>query len=158
MIRVAILIAALVATWLVWSGLLKGLLLFLGVLSVGLTVWISLRMRLTAQGTFLLDLAPRLLAFWGWLFKEIVRSNFRVARIILDPRLPISPTLVTLDSPAAGPIGQATIANCMTLTPGTLTVDAHEGRYTVHCLTRAGADEVLEDEIGRRVADALGDQ
>lgn len=155
MTRIIVLTAALALTWVVWSGNFKPLLLVLGVLSVGLTVILSMRMQLTRREFFALDLIPRMLAYWGWLLTEIIKSNVAVARIVLSPRLPISPTVVTIKNPCAGYIGQATMANSITLTPGTLTVDAHEGEFRVHCLTSNGADDIASGEMEKRVLKAL---
>jgi len=158
MVRVLILVAALAGTWLVWSGLFKALLLELGVVSAALVIWLSLRMGLHHREVFALDLAPRLLGFWARLFVDIVKSNFRVARIILSPSLPISPTMVTFEPPLEGQVGRATLANCITLTPSTVTVDVHEGEFRVHCLTEMSARETRESDMGERLNRALGDR
>jgi multicomponent Na+:H+ antiporter subunit E len=48
------------------------------------------------------------------------------------------------------------LANSITLTPGTLALDLHNGTIKVHTLTEAGAQELLSGEMNRRV-DALRD-
>ena len=158
MYRLVMLAIALVAVWLIWSGLYKPLIIGLGVLSVALTLWLSVRMDLTNRAFFALDLVPRLLGFWAWLLVEIIRSNFKVAAIILSPRLPISPVMVKMLPPTQGIVGQATLANSITLTPGTLTVDAHEGEFIVHCLTEAGARETVDGDMGQRLVRAVGER
>jgi len=50
------------------------------------------------------------------------------------------------------PVDQAILANSITLTPGTLALDVHDGEIIVHALTRAGADELERGEMDRRVA------
>ena len=72
MIRLLILVVALVATWLVWSGLYKPLLLGLGVVSVALSLWLSLRLGLHHRAVFALDLVPKLLGFWASLLDDII--------------------------------------------------------------------------------------
>ncbi len=158
MARTLILLFALAGTWLVWSGLYKPLLFGLGVLSVALTYWLCLRMGLLRREVFALDLVPRLLGFWASLVVDIVRSNLVVARIVLTPSLPISPTLVQLEPSLKGQVGRATLANSITLTPSTVTLDAHEGVFLVHCLTRDSACEIRDSDIGRRLRNALGDR
>ena len=44
-----------------------------------------------------------------------------------------------------------TLANSITLTPGTLALDVHKGEITVHALTKAGADELRKNEMDRRI-------
>ncbi len=158
MIRLLILVVALVATWLVWSGLYKPLLLGLGVVSVALTLWLSIRMGLHRRAVYALDLVPKLLGFWASLLVDIIKSNFVVARIILSPGLPISPTLVQLEPELEGQVGRATLANSITLTPSTVTIDAHRGVFLVHCLTRESARETRESDLGQRLQRALGDR
>jgi multicomponent Na+:H+ antiporter subunit E len=155
-VRVIILVLALAATWLVWSGLYKGLLLGLGLASVALTLWLSIRMGLHRKAVFALDLIPNMLTFWAWLLKEIVKSNFIVARVILSPSLPVSPTLLRIEPQLEGEVGLATMANCITLTPSTVTVDAYRGVLTIHCLTRNSAAEMRKSDMGARIRKAMG--
>lgn len=156
--RLVILAVALAVTWLVWSGLYKPLLLGLGVVSVALTLWLCVRMKLHQRAVFALDLVPKLLTFWAGLLVDIIKSNFMVARIILTPSLPISPTLVRLEPKLEGQVGRATLANSITLTPSTVTLDAHRGVFLVHCLTEDSARETREGDLGDRLLKALGDR
>ena len=110
------------------------------------------RMDKFSDNVFGLRLHPRALGFWGWLGGQLVRSNIEVARIILTPRLSISPTLVEIDALPKGRLGQAILGNSITLTPGSLTIDDHEGKLLVHCLTESGARELESGEMNRRAA------
>ena len=158
MIRLLILAVSLAATWLIWSGLYKPVVLGLGVLSVILTLWLAVRMNLLRREVFALDLAPRMVLFWLGLLVDIVKSNLVVARIILTPKMPISPRMVELEPGLEGLVGQATLANSITLTPSTVTLDNHEGRFVVHCLTEASARDTEANDLGVRVKKALGDR
>ena len=106
---------------------------------------------------FSLQVIPRLLRYWAWLSPEIVKSSLDVARIILHRRLPISPTVVEFDAAPKGPVGQAILGNAITLSPGTVTLDVHDGRLRVHCLTQKGADALLSGEFNRRAAQLTKD-
>lgn len=156
MIRILILALSLSAAWLVWSGLYKPLLLGLGAASVALTLWLSIRMGLHRKEVFALDLVPRLLGFWTRLLIDIVKSNIIVARIILHPSLPISPTMVKLAPKLEGQVARATMANCMTLTPSTVTLDVHQGEFLVHCLTERSAAETRESSLAQDLQRTLG--
>ena len=144
------------AIWLLWSGLYKPLLITLGVVSCCLTLFLAYRMDFFNRQVFSLHLAPRLVPYWGWLGIELVKTNFAVARIILHPKMPISPTVVQLTAQSQDPVLQAILGNSITLTPGTVTLDDHEGELLVHCLTREGADVLLEGDMNRRVAALSG--
>jgi len=150
--RMLALLVPLVAAWLLWSGIYKPLLLWLGVFSCLLTIYIKHRMDYFATDAFALRFGRRLFAYWLWLAKEVVKSSLDVARIVLSPSLPISPEIVRINASSDQPLDQAILANSITLTPGTLALDVHEGEITVHALTKAGADELKKGEMDRRVA------
>jgi len=80
-----------------------------------------------------------------------VKSAWDVSRIILDPRLPISPTLVRFRPSQTTAVGLVTHANSITLTPGTITVEADADLFVVHALTRAGAAGVVSGDMDGRV-------
>lgn len=141
--------------WLLWSGLYKPLLITLGVLSCLFTLFLAHRMGFFNREVFSLHLIYRLIPFWGWLAVELVKSNLQVARIVLSPKMPISPTVVQLTALTKNPVLEAILGNSITLTPGTVTLDDHEGELLVHCLTRQGADALLEGDMNRRVSALL---
>lgn len=142
----------LMVVWYVWSGYLKLHLLVFGVISSLLVMLLANRMGAFRDNSDWLALLPRLPGFWLWLAREVVISNLQVARIILSPRPAMSPTLVTIRAVPPGNLGQAILGNCITLTPGSITLDVHEGALQVHCLTRANAAALVEGEMNRRVA------
>jgi multicomponent Na+:H+ antiporter subunit E len=80
-----------------------------------------------------------------------LKSAWDVSRRILDPRLPISPTLVRFRPTQRTDIGLSIHANSITLTPGTITVDIGRGEFLVHALTAEGAAGVVDSEMDRRV-------
>jgi multicomponent Na+:H+ antiporter subunit E len=96
-------------------------------------------------------LSLRVFIYWPWLIVEIVKSAWSVARIIIDPRLPISPTLLRARTSQKTAVGVVTYANSITLTPGTISVDVKQHEILVHALTREGADGLLMGEMDRRV-------
>jgi multicomponent Na+:H+ antiporter subunit E len=93
------------------------------------------------------------LLYWPWLVKEIAKSTLSVTRIILTPRLPITPRLVRAPCGPKTAVGVATYANSITLTPGTITVevDRRRGEVVVHALTDNNASDLLTGDMDRRV-------
>jgi multicomponent Na+:H+ antiporter subunit E len=75
-----------------------------------------------------------------------------VAKLILKPSLPISPTVVVLQAEAKTDVGQVILGNSITLSPGTVTLDVHEGKILIHCLTIESARELQKGEANRRAA------
>jgi multicomponent Na+:H+ antiporter subunit E len=62
----------------------------------------------------------------------LVRANLDLARRVLAPSLPIRPRLVEVTTGLQSPLGKMLLANTITLTPGTLTVDILDDRLLVH--------------------------
>jgi multicomponent Na+:H+ antiporter subunit E len=156
LVRRFALLLALALAWLLWSGLFKPLLLGLGLFSCVLTYILVTRMGYFKNGLFALRVSPGLFAYWIWLGREVFRSSIQVARVVLDPALPISPRTIDIKSTSGHLVDQVILANSITLTPGTLALDLHEGVIKVHTLTEDGARDLASGEMDRRV-DALRD-
>ncbi len=137
--------------WLALSGYFKTLLLSLGVVSVIIVMIMVIRMEAAEKGDYALPNIIKVLGFLPWLIVEVIKSNLEVARIIIDPKMPISPTMVTLTGTQKTDFGRMIYANAITLTPGTLTVDLGDNRFRVHALTRGTAEFLLAGEMDRRV-------
>ena len=99
-----------------------------------------------------ITMLPRTVTYYPWLAWEIIKSSLDVARIILSPSLPISPTMTLIKARQQTPVGIATFGNSITLTPGTLTTGIDADEVTVHALTRDGANEVQSGRMNQRVA------
>jgi len=99
-----------------------------------------------------IHLGVRALVYWPWLLKEIAKSAWEVSKIILNPRLPISPTLVRFAPSQKTDVGLVMHAQSITLTPGTITIEAEPGEFLVHALTQAGGRGVIGSEMDRRVS------
>jgi multicomponent Na+:H+ antiporter subunit E len=96
-------------------------------------------------------------AFVPVLLVAVVRANLALARVILDPRLPIEPTVVRIPAPD-GAFERALLANSVTLTPGTLTIDVVDGELVVHALTAERRRDLLEGSLVRAVAHTAGSE
>jgi multicomponent Na+:H+ antiporter subunit E len=145
------LLLVLVFSWLAWSGIYKPLLLGLGLFSCLLSLWLAQRMGFFRH-VIPLRTMLRLPGYWLWLLQEVSRSSLNVARIVLSPSLPISPTMVELTTTEGTEAGRVVLGNSITLSPGTVTIDLYRDRLLVHCLTRESARELLTMEAQRRTA------
>lgn len=144
--------SALYLFWLLLSGYFTPFLLSAGLGSALAVVWLARRLDRAHRGSHPIRLAwPAMLTYGPWLAVEIVRSALTVSRIVLHPRLPISPTLVRFRPGQKTDVGLVVHANSITLTPGTITVEAGRDEFLVHALTREAAEGVLGGEMDRRV-------
>lgn len=144
-------VAVLFGFWLVLSGHWIPFLLVSGVASSLVVAAFVQRMGSLDREGQPLHLLLRSLSYWPWLLWEIVKAAWDVSKLIVDPKLPISPTLVRAPTSQKTNLGVVIYANSITLTPGTISVDVEDGAILVHAITRAGADSLLEGTMDRRV-------
>ena len=86
----------------------------------------------------------RLALYLPYLLWEIVKANVDVAEIVLDPRLPISPVIVKFKFALTEDLPLVTLANSITLTPGTLTIDVQDDTFYIHCLAEHHAEAIFD--------------
>jgi multicomponent Na+:H+ antiporter subunit E len=91
--------------------------------------------------------AWRLLSFVGFALWSIVKANIEVARIVVRPRLDIKPGIIAIPLDVRSEAGITVLANLITLTPGTVTLDVSSDRRTayVHCIDIKDADAIRDD-------------
>jgi len=90
------------------------------------------------------------LAYILYLFIAIVKANFDVASRIVRPRIPLNPGIVTVRTRLSSPLGRTVLANSITLTPGTLSVEIKGDLLYVHWI------DVRETDIDRATAEIVG--
>jgi multisubunit Na+/H+ antiporter MnhE subunit len=125
------------------TGVVSALVVVLLLSHVTFTGTPSLRRTVPRVGRTLLYL-PSLL----W---EIVAANVALTIVLLDPRLPIDPSIETIDVDAESDLELAVLANSITLTPGTVTVDVRDSTLVVHTLTEASRESLQEGSLRRAV-------
>lgn len=146
------LVAGLVILWLLLSGHYAPLTLTLGAASCVFTVVLCRRLGLVNAESVPIQLLPRLPGYMAWLGLQIVHSNLDVAARLLRGRRAISPRTVVIDTRIHDPLGQAILANSITLTPGTVTVGLEDDEAIVHALTDEGATDIEAGTMAARVA------
>lgn len=67
-----------------------------------------------------------------YFLRELVRSNLRLAAVVLSPELPLNPGIVKVRTRLKSRMGRLLLANSITLTPGTLTVELQDDWLYVH--------------------------
>jgi len=141
--------------WLLLSGHYTPLLLGLGSLSILLVAIISSRMNLIAyhQPEIILQFL-KFIPYCFWLLVEILKSNIDVCKRILNPALPIKPSLITIKASQRSEVATVAFANSITLTPGTISIDVNDNMIEVHSLSDAGIEGLETDEMNKRVKEA----
>lgn len=114
----------LLGMWLVLNGTLAVPIIILGVfLSLAIALMTSKSSSLLGE----LNWGPTALwAMTAYIFifgVEIIKANIDVAKRVLKPTLDINPGIVKIKTNLKTDLGKLVLANSITLTPGTLTVD-----------------------------------
>lgn len=107
-------------------------------LSVG--IFISLVLALFLNKNYLkLGLPPlsikRIIFFILYifvLFIEIIKANFDVAYRVIHPKMPIKPGIIIIKTELKQDIAKMILANSITLTPGTFTLDIKGDELLIH--------------------------
>ena len=94
----------------------------------------------------------RFIAYIPWLLYQIVSSNIHVALVALSKKKPIDPRIIRFKTKLESDISWVTLANSITLTPGTITMDIKDGEFFVHALDKKVADDLHAGEMEDRVA------
>lgn len=148
--------ASLAAFWLLLSGYFtEPLLLSLGAVSVAFTLWIAFRIDRHDGERINLSIDLPIMRYWVWLLIEIIKANIDVAKIILSPRMALSPRIVKVKATQTTDMGVVIFANSITLTPGTVTLEINGDEMLVHAITQDMADGLVDGDMGDRVT-ALG--
>jgi multicomponent Na+:H+ antiporter subunit E len=86
------------------------------------------------------------------LIYDLVYSGIQVARIVLDPALPIKPGIIAIPSKCRSEMAAALNAHAITLTPGESVIEMSEdGVMYTHCLDAARSEEVVDQAQTLRV-------
>ena len=93
--------------------------------------------------------APLFFLYLFVLLFEILKASGRMIGCIFAEKSGIRPVLVTFESGLKTRFGRYVLANSITLTPGTITVEQTGDVFTVHCLKREFLD-VSEDSVMMR--------
>lgn len=118
-------------------------------LAVGLPLAYSLRRFYTSEiaVTGRLAAVPYAVRYVTIFLRELVTANFDVAYRVLSPWLPIEPSVVAVPLRVESDAAVTTIANSITLTPGTLTMDHDESTNTLYVHALAGDASSIVDPI-----------
>ena len=88
---------------------------------------------------------------------EMVKANIDVARRVINPNLPINPGIVKINTNLQSDYAKLFLANSITLTPGTLTMDIEDDYLYIHWIDITSSDkEKQKEQIAGKFEDKLG--
>ncbi len=130
--------------WIVLNGRLEADVLITGAVSA-VAIWLF-TIRFTGwslkKDKQAMILLPSVIAYFVRLFIEIFKANIGVLKVIVTGKT--DPYIRTIQTPLKTKLARLMLANSITLTPGTVTVQLEGDKLTVHCLTREMADGLTD--------------
>ncbi len=75
-----------------------------------------------------------------YFIKELTVANLDVAYRVIHPKLPINPGIVRVKTKLKSPMAKLVLANSITMTPGTITVDINDDTLYIHWIDVQGKD------------------
>lgn len=140
--------------WVLLNGRITAEILVLGIPAAGLVYGFGyMALGYSPSGGLLLfKRLPRILVFLFMVAWEVVKANVAIICIVLSPKMEIAPCLVPVKTDLKSPGAIAALANAVTLTPGTITVDVQGDVLWVHALTRGMADGLKDWPVADQLA------
>ena len=150
--RSLLLLLSLIGFWLLLSGQFESTFLVgSGVISSALAVFCCHRLGVIGEVYQPVESIPRFLFYLPWLIYQIVLASLDVTRHSWSLRSSIQPRLVKVPHSIRHPLAQTLLANSITLTPGTVTIDVTEDQLLVHALTDDAEKGVLDGSMTSRI-------
>ncbi len=149
--RGVLLFLVLCGFYLLLSQQSSSFLLVAGALCCAFTTWISSRLEIIGdEGQPTRGLLP-FLFYTPWLIKQVILANLDVIKRVWKPSKSIDPRLFELPIQVRHPVAKTLLANSITLTPGTVTVEVNEDHLLVHALTEEAETSLRKGDMEQRV-------
>jgi multicomponent Na+:H+ antiporter subunit E len=127
--------------WLLLNNSLRYDILIVG---GGLALFLSIVFYRFNKGMDSLKLNPKailyLIIYMFVFLVELIKSNIDVALIVISPSLPINPGIVKVKTKLKTKMGRLLLANSITLTPGTLSVEIKGDFLYIHWINVSSKD------------------
>lgn len=147
-------------SWIILSGKFDPLLIILGMISSFLVTWYFFDLLFPSFDSGYPGIFFRFIQYMPWLIWEIFKANLHLLYLAFHPRMKdlIEPQIITFKTNLKSDIAIATLANSITLTPGTITVTANrDGVFRVHAIDKESAD-ALPGTMLEKVAKVFGEE
>lgn len=151
--RQIVLFIALLLFWLLLSSEYDAQHIITGIVLAGLVTWFWRDVSDLLPSQSLIRRFPATVGFGLALFWEIIVGNYVVARTILFNRRELESGVVTFRPDLTTSWGRVILANSITLTPGTVTIDVNPdtGVFMVHSITRSLREGLADGLLVRRI-------
>lgn len=165
MVHMTFLALVLFAFWMVLSGRTETKFVVYGILTAVVTTWVTYPLLLVpnkdgSKKYYVFGFSiPKMIMYFFWLMWQLVLANIDVLLATTGQELNIDPKVVRFRFRADNPMASVILANSITLTPGTVTMNVtDDGVYEIHALTVGAAAGVLDGGMQKKVADLYGEK
>lgn len=165
MVHMTGLALVLFAFWMVLSGRTETKFVIYGILTAVVTTWVTYPLLLVpnkdgSKKYYVFGFSvPKMIMYFFWLMWQLVLANIDVLLATTGQELNIDPKVVRFRFRADNPMASVILANSITLTPGTVTMNVtDDGVYEIHALTVGAAAGVLDGGMQKKVADLYGEK
>ena len=165
MVHMTGLALVLFAFWMVLSGRTETKFVVYGILTAVVTTWVTYPLLLVpnkdgSKKYYVFGFSiPKMIMYFFWLMWQLVLANIDVLLATTGQELNIDPKVVRFRFKADNPMASVVLANSITLTPGTVTMNVtDDGVYEIHALTVGAAAGVLDGGMQKKVADLYGEK
>lgn len=94
---------------------------------------------------------PRVLQYLAFLVGEVFKSAWQVIQFIWSPKVEVQPVVNSFHTSLRTDAGKVVLANSITITPGTITVDIRGDQLLVHCLDESLDSGLEGSDMERRI-------
>lgn len=151
--------------WMVLSGRTETKFVVYGIITAIITVWLTYPLLLVSNKDgskryFVFGVSiPKFIMYFFWLMWQLIVANVDVLVATTAQELQIDPKVVRFYFKTDNPMAAVVLANSITLTPGTVTINVtDDGLYEIHALTTGAAAGVLDGSMQKKVADLYGEK
>ena len=146
--------------WLIWillTGFAPEEILVGAVAALVLSAFISRYLEYHFAGSLPVTLLKGLFLYLPRFIIELVKANLDVAFRVLNPALPLNPAFVKVPTKLKSPYGRFLLANSITLTPGTLSLDADDDYVYIHGIdVKGNTPEEHQEHVSASFETVLG--
>lgn len=151
--------------WLVMAGRTEVKFIIYGLLTAAVTTWVTYPLLLVpnkdgSKRYYIFGFSIfKFIYYAGWLMWQMVLANIDVLLATTSQELQINPKLVRFRFKTDNPVTKVILANSITLTPGTVTLDVDaEDVFVIHALTDGAAAGVMDGGMQKMVAELMGEE
>lgn len=145
--------------WMLLSGEFSFIIILSGIISSLLVSYMSHDLLIGKADIKLgMTRIVRFIKYLPWLLWQIALSNFDLVYRTLHPRMPIAPRVISFKNKYKTEMGMVILANSITLTPGTVTIEVNKDEFIVHAIAKKPAENLIAGKMQAKVKSIEGEE